>query len=259
MINITIFSKDRACQLDALLRSYYKWTNAPDPSVIYTFSTEYFGEGYDKLIRRFPDVKWILQGDFKIDTLQSIDVHKLYTVFFVDDIIFKSNFDVDEVQILENPDVCCLSLRLSSVINYCYSMNIPSPPPQLDFDYTWNWRGKPGDWGYPMSVDGHIFNTRDILPLLVNLNYRNPNTLEAGIAGSPLPKPKMACLNEHVIYNIPQNLVQTEWHNRNLNGLSASILNEKYLEGEEIDIDHLASIQNNACHFEVHYKFNTSF
>jgi len=241
------------------LRSYYKWTNGPDPTVIYIYSSHAFKEGYDKLKHDFSDVNWIFQNNFKQDLLNSIK-NKTFTVFFVDDIVFKSNFDFDYSNILlEDSSVLCLSLRLSPLINYCYALNIPSPPPDFGSNCTWSWQGKRGDWGYPMSADGHIFRTNEILPLLKQLDYRNPNTLESEMAGRPLSNPKMACLDKHPIFNIPHNLVQTEWHNRHYNGLSASDLNDKYLLDKEIDIDYLASIQNNSCHYDVDYKFNTKF
>ena len=61
-----------------------------------------------------------------------------------------------------------------------------TPPPAT----TWHWMGMEGDWGYPMSLDGHIFRTAEIAPLLEHLDYRNPNVLEAALARRPLTLPK---------------------------------------------------------------------
>jgi hypothetical protein len=257
-MNITVFSKDRACQLEAFLRSYDRHIEYPAPTVIYTHSHPDYRDGYQILAAEYPDVNFVEEGQFKTDVLQSIDPSDPYTVFFVDDIVVRRDFSWDrrEMQHFEaNPEILALSLRLSPQITYCYALNIPTPIPALDENYTWNWRACKGDWGYPMSVDGHIFRTADILPLLQRLDYRKPNTLEAAIAGHPLNKPKLACVQDHIIVNIPQNVVQTEWKNRAQKGLTAQELNRRFLYGHRIDINMIEKMENNACHCELNYEF----
>ena len=258
-LNIIVFSRDRACQLDALLHSYRQFVEEPGLTVIFSYSNDFFKSGYDKLVPGFPKVNFVKESHFKTDLLQDIKPEHPLTVFLVDDIVFRRKFswDCEEVKhFQQSQDIICLSLRLSPAINHCYSKNCSSPAPQLDNNYCWNWRPELGDWAYPMSVDGHIFKTEDILPLMIKLEYQTPNTLEEALAGNPLPHPKMMCLKEHVVFNIPQNMAQTDCKNRcQKNGLSTKQLNKRYLNSEVINIDYLASIDNNSAHFEVVYQF----
>ena len=51
-MNIIIFSKDRACQLDLFLRSlkkYFKEFEELNFNILYTYSNDKFKIGYDKL------------------------------------------------------------------------------------------------------------------------------------------------------------------------------------------------------------------
>ena len=88
MINSIIFSKDRAAQLDLLLKSIGK--NAKDIfqlKVIYASSEISFEKGYEKLIDKYPEVKWMKESsNFKEDVLSAIDnTESEYTCFFTDD------------------------------------------------------------------------------------------------------------------------------------------------------------------------------
>ncbi len=71
MINGIVFSKDRAAQLDLLLKSISK--NAKDVfqlKVIYASSEISFEKGYEKLIDKHPEVKWMKEStNFKNDVM----------------------------------------------------------------------------------------------------------------------------------------------------------------------------------------------
>ena len=88
-MQILIFSKNRAQQLNLLLKSLYK--NAPqfpDISVIHTWSSEQFKLGYDKLIKIYPDVKFVVENGFRNTTLQVIEKSTELICPMVDDDIF---------------------------------------------------------------------------------------------------------------------------------------------------------------------------
>ena len=36
----------------------------------------------------------------------------------------------------------------------------------------WNWAGQPGDWGYPMSVDGNVYRSVEFKELVGLLNVK---------------------------------------------------------------------------------------
>ena len=262
MFNIIIFSKDRACQLDLLLRSfrdYFRGDMDDNIRVLYTYSDDKYKEGYDILMGHKYGVPMILEesSNFKRDTEALIMPELPYTLFLVDDDVLKSEFQSDckEMQIFAcDPDILCLSLRLYKGINYCYTIPCDSPAPALSVDNTWEWKGQLGDWGYPMSLDGHIFRTSEILPLIKSLGYSSPNTLEGTLANNPLPQSKMICLDQSVVLNNPCNKVQID-NGNHCGHIPASFLNTMYLRNQYISLNNLRGIQNRAPHQEVEILF----
>lgn len=255
-LNIIIFSKDRACQLDLLLTSMRKMFQEYalyKITVLYTISANTYKQGYNALIKSHTHINFIYERDFKQCLLSQVDSEADFSVFFVDDNIWKERFTVqcNEFELFErDPDILCLSLRLDPNLTYCYAYDIGMDSPEFDQRLRWYWEGKSGDFGYPMSLDGHIFRTKDILPLLSKLSYNNPNSLEGALSNHPLKQTKMLCLDKAPIFNIPINKVQTTNNNRHGN-ISAEYLNKKFLAGYRISLKPLIGINNYACHQEV--------
>jgi hypothetical protein len=269
-MNIVIFSKDRPAQLDLFLRSmkrfYPEWGLSREIHVLYTYSAEYYGSGYVKVITMHPDISYVYENPngFKTDLLNLITRENPLTVFFVDDNVFKDNFILksEEMKIfLRREDIICLSLRLYPKINYCYTMNIPVQLPSfVEEKNMWRWGdATPGDWSYPMSLDGHIFKTDDIFSLLIQLDYTNPNTLEGQLACHPVNLPYMICYENSKIINIPANKVQSENTNRHGN-ISSFDLNEKFLSGYRLSLNKLLDKEvfknNTSCHQEMELEWD---
>ena len=122
-MNIVVFSKDRACQLELFLRSisdYFEESSYFGINVLYTFTNTEFEKGYKKLIEMYPDVRFKLEENFKEDLLSLIDFNKVYSVFFVDDIVFKEDFTVRSEKFelfTSSNDISCLTLRLHPRLN----------------------------------------------------------------------------------------------------------------------------------------------
>lgn len=263
-----IFSKDRPCQLQALLESLFENINGLDITVIYKASDEYFAAAYTKLYSGFNfnvlkhKIKFYKEDNFQDQVMGLLrDTADSYVMFLVDDIIFKNKIDLKEaVKEMKSSDIC-YSLRLYQGIDYCYptSQNIKSPSfietanPEI---LRWNWKGAEGDWGYPLSVDGHIFKTDFIRKLAGMIKFNNPNTFEAGLAAiadrfSPL-LPTMACSKfNSALVNIPVNRVQNQFQNRFWQGVSAKELNQQYLEGKKINWQKIQGVLNKAPHEEI--------
>jgi hypothetical protein len=265
-MNIIIFSKDRAAQLDLLLRSMKRMFpeshKSRDIHVLYTYSDEAFGAGYVRTITMHPDIHYAYEnkGKFKEDLLKLISKDRYFTMFFVDDNVFKNPFNIgcEEVkEFVHREDIACVSLRLCPRIDYCYTMNVPMAVPTFPESnrLIWTWsQASPGDWSYPMSLDGHLFKTKEILPLLNLLNYSNPNTLEGNLANSPFNIPRMICFEDSKIFNIPANKVQNVNGNRHGN-YSATDINEQFMRGKRFSLEKIlnnpAAIKNTSCHQDI--------
>jgi hypothetical protein len=261
-INIVVFSKDRAMQLELFIRSFNVFVKNADQYVInilYAYSLDEFMQGYVKLCETIPpNVIFHKETDFRSDLICLIGENYPHTVFFTDDDVFINNFDFYDKQMdaFEWDDsIICRSLRLNKSLTYCYSKQTPMKQPPFFGDNTFNWKGQDGDYGYPMSLDGHIFRTKEILSFLIKLDYTSPNTLESSMAkntkGFP---PKMICYDKSMIINNPINIVQNDWNN--VHGkIDAEFLNERFLNGQVIELSNFIGINNTSCHQEIPLKF----
>lgn len=257
-INIIVFSKDRALQLELFLRSFNHFVSNADKcniSILYTYSTDKFKEGYDKLIAVKPDnATFVKELNFKKDTISLIHENNPHTVFFVDDIIFKEPFEFYDSKMnffINNRSIACLSLRLHKNLTYCYAENRNMKQPVFGRDNVFYWTKETGDYGYPMSQDGHIFRTNEIYQMHVDLEYHAPNTLEGKLhlQRKKMP-PLMICYDKSKIINNPLNRVQFASINR-CGNISAESLNDKYLEGYIIDLSPFIGMDNIAVHTEI--------
>jgi hypothetical protein len=263
MLNIIVFSKDRACQLELFLRSmkyYFKEFYESKINVLYTYSNDSFKNGYDKLIEIHNDdnINYIKETtNFKNHVLMLLDPKKDYSVFFVDDIIFKNEFTLDSKQFklfTLNDEILTLSLRLNNYLDFCYAARFRMSPPPFENNNSFRWHGQRGDYGYPMSLDGHFFRTSDILPLTRAIQFKNPNSYESILAGYPLNRPKMICFEDSIIINNPINKVQ-DFNNNHHGNISADFLNDKFLEGKIVDLEDFKGIKNTAVHQEIDVNF----
>lgn len=257
-MNIIVFSKDRSAQLDLFLNSmkhYYKEYEESKINVLYLTSNEKFEKGYNKLKDLHKNVNFLKETNFQKDLLSLVDEDQTYTVFFVDDIVWKDYFSIND-DIFSNfydERVLCLSLRINNYLNYCYPASIFMNTPEFDEHNRWNWikERHNGDYGYPMSLDGHIFMTDEILSLLENIKYNNPNDLESKLSYNPLiESPLMVCYKDSKIINIPCNKVQTNNPNKHGN-VSIDVLNENFLKGKRLSFKEYEFIKNRSCHIEL--------
>lgn len=261
MINIILFSKNRACQLELFLRSmkeFFKEFNECEIKILYTFSNKEYEDGYEKLklIHSDSNIKYNKENKltkFKTSLLFLFDKLKPYSVFFVDDNVFKEPFSFNDEEFktfVTRKDVLTLSLRLHPRLNYCYPARLKQVSPQMDKDGVFNWTGKPGDFGYPMSLDGNFYHTQHLIYYLSNLNYNGPNDLESQMAMQPLPIPMMNCYNKSRIINLPLNKVQN--FNNNIHGnITSKYLNDEFLDGKIISMDNIRGMDNTSCHQEI--------
>jgi hypothetical protein len=239
-ISTIIFSKNRACQLELLLRSL----NMP-AVVIYTYDPD-FKRGYEKLIDIYPSVKFIRQTNLKEQIIQNLGD---YTMFEVDDAVMIEHFSKDCPEFKEfksNPDILCLSLRMSP--------NYSGAP--IFKNNTWAWRGLRHSWGYPMSVSSHIFRRDDILPTILKSEMEIPNDLEVALRRNPPDRPLMLCFTKPKMITNEANNVQTKYPTPNF-GVSVRELEDRFLKGERLSLEYIKEVAKQAknCFIRVDYKW----
>lgn len=236
-----IFSKDRAAQLDFLLTSISLYCNWLAPVILYKSSTLAFQRGYDKLQGLYPKTSFIQEKRFKEDVLGLLEGPTI--LFLVDDSFFCVPFlhkDFIDTGFAQRDDVATLSLRMGLNINSGINGGMEKPRFISTRPLLWEWQGKSGGWGYPMTVDAHIYHTQMLKVKLPTLYFNGPNTLESIMVNSPLQAPLMMAFNQSKVFNCPLNRVQNSFLNAHM-GIAAESLNLQFLQNKRLSIKPLSS------------------
>lgn len=272
MINQTIiFSKNRACQLNLLLESIHKngFSENNKISVIYHYTDNDYLKGYQILELMYKEINFIKQNDFQTDVINCIDGNIEYLTFMVDDDVIYRKLPPIETYIskIKEHNASCFSLRLGKNCRYSHPANIDYKLMnhqhiteniiKIDTCHQMN-----GDFRYPLSLDGHIFKMMDIVLLLNNIKFNNPNQLEARLqifTQSIISKPILSFDVSHLV-GVPVNIVNTSIHNRHSVKFNfpENVLNDKLInQNTKIDLDQFMKCCTDIIgpHQEIEYRF----
>jgi hypothetical protein len=266
---VIVFSKDRPLQLDATLRSGKLDLPDLDPAsihVLFTTSSPVYAAAYRVLANDHAGVDFVREAAFKADLVRLV-AGSTHVLFLVDDTLFVAPASLtDAIDVLDGDPACLgFSFRLGRNTVYCYTLDAPQSLPDFDEGVsghlTFDWTQAEHDFGYPLEVSSSLYRTADVLPLLRELDYRNPNTLESALAQQTgrfkASRPRLACLDRSVALSVPANLVQTAWKNRidTDPGLTAEALGNACARGQRLDVPSYQGFVPNACHQEIEFRF----
>jgi hypothetical protein len=228
-----------------------KYVPHAHPFIIYKATGYEYAVAYRHLIDEYRYCHWIKQTNFRYDVMNLLCADT--TAFLTDDDVFVNHYrpGTDEYnEFIRNDKIACLSLRLHPNVTYSYTKDIPLEPPQFTPGRMriFTWQGRKSYWGYPMSVDGHIFKTEDLNMTLSAIDFNNPNELEGMMAADPIDRPQMICYDKPKIINIPLNLVNDTVNNRNMQW-DAMKMNDRFMNGYRLQIDVPQDLDS--CHMEI--------
>ena len=263
-INVLIFSKDRALQVQATLESFFlhcRDAGQAEVYVLYKTSDSLHAAQYDRLRSRFPEVCFVKEQAFRHQVLAILRACD-HVLFSVDDTLFVGDFRLTEaVQALNADDRALgVSLRLGRNTTYCYSRNCPQwQPPFMGLGQSilkYDWTGADHDFGYALEVSSSLYRSADLLGLLERGAFSNPNTLEDLMASHLAlyrDKDRLLCFDRSVAFCAPVNVVQTVWPNRAGEEPEYAVteLARKFDQGLRIDVRRYDGFVPNACHQEV--------
>ncbi|MDY6904700.1 MAG: glycosyltransferase family A protein [Thermodesulfobacteriota bacterium] len=276
-VHCIIFSKDRAMQLHGLLTSYLDHVTPPQAvTVLYAASTDAHRAAYAQVMDIFQDKRDIIEfadqqeaglkcagrkemGDFKAALLSILMTSTADRILFlVDDIVFVEPVDMTALQALDT-ERFVPSLRLGKNLTHCYVVNMEQPlPPLRDTEaagqamVSWQWAEGELDWAYPLSVDGHLFDRREIATMAALIPFAAPNTFEDHLQWFlPFFRTRMGmAYPKSRIVNIPCNRVQKEIDNR-YGRFHQDDLLEKWQGGYQVHSEKLYGLNNKSVHQEV--------
>ena len=272
MIQVVIFSFDRAMQLDLLLQSIKKFDSQGlfSLNVLFVCSSEKYQTAYNRLKSKYPNINWVQEQRYEKKQINfQFELgywHNLY--WWLKSPIFrenKSNFKSCLLKILSNnkyPYTMFLTddSLFYDVINAPANLEkIRQQPKKYSFSFRhginlhggifkeqannvcWNVyeNNVYTDWGYPFSVDGLIYDSRTIYGIIKKILLNNPNTMEGNIACYVTEKkifPVISAFKQSCLVGFELNRVQSVSDNNHL-GISNEKLNEYYLEGYMLEID----------------------
>ena len=266
MIDPIIFSKDRPAQLDLLLQSL-KVNGAEifhEPVIIYRTTKPEFDEGYRQCFQLHPDVIERCESEFRWETMEFVRQSLPLFCFMVDDQIMyrKPQFTYQNInkEMNKHPKATCLSLRLGVNTDWQYQTHRHINKPQfqaIDSFLLWNRNTclPHTNYNYPLSVDAHIFRRDEILAILEQISFTQPNQLEAQLqAFLPHVGPLIMCPKTSVFVNAAINRVQNIFQNKvgNKTEYKAITLNTRFLNGDRLSLDRtVKDLEVNSCHQEI--------
>ncbi|MCD4743242.1 MAG: hypothetical protein K8R67_12270, partial [Desulfobacteraceae bacterium] len=119
----------------------------------------------------------------------------------------------------------------------------------------WKWNEGSSYWGYPLSVDGHIFSKQEILFMVSVSEFTAPNSLEIVLQsfqyafldrfGASFPISK--------IVNVPLNRVQDEYLNKS-EGYREEDLLSQWDKGYRFKYEELYEMISNSPHEDISIK-----
>ncbi|WMW22221.1 hypothetical protein RE476_12755 [Methanolobus mangrovi] len=256
---------DRALQLHALLSSYIEKINEPVPvHILYRTTSSAHQKAYNEVFSLFEGypisaIHQKSKDSFKselITILKSINAEKVF--FLVDDIVFTENIDVFDFTKFDGRTTV-FSLRMGANLKRAYTIQkdqkLPNFIPDIISDkdkLSWIWEEEEFDWAYPLSVDGHLFLTREITVLAENTKFNSPNTFEGKLQHyiQYFEKRVGICYNKSKIINIPINKVQKD--NDNIHGtIHQDYLLNQWNNGMQINYRELYGTINKSAHQEI--------
>jgi len=277
-----VFSRDRAMQLDALLRSFlHRCTDSSfaELHVLYATSSPRDARQYAALEKfwqaRLP-VTFHAERAFRADLLHVLAIpestagrsgasRRDLVLFVVDDNLFVRPFSLEQAgaALRRHRRAIGFSLRLGRNTTRSYPLDAaqslppftPVEPGVLAFD----WTRAEADFGYPLELSSSIYRARTVAGLLSSEDFTNPNTLElfmataaTGFRGKTRER-QLLCFEQSVAFCNAVNRVQTTYPNRagDSPSMSAAALADAFDAGLRIDVDALSDFTPGACHEEV--------
>lgn len=268
-VDVIIYSKNRALQLDMLLRSINKYfVNVGKVFVLNDFSGEKHYKSYQKIWNKNYglDIEFITQTrktfyDVMIGVVDKINAD--YILPFCDDDLFIRETDIkDKVKQL-NDDIVGLCFRRCPTLGNSYHTGKPIPVPNFtktDGVYKWKWVGAfPSRWGYPYQAGGMVYDTKFFKHIMHNIKFDLPNYLESQMMQNKEKwgRNHVMCLEKTPIVNVSVNRVQNEVKNRGGRDVNYSVddLVDIFLNGKVVSIDDLHNYNNNCEFIEVPLNF----
>lgn len=259
-----IVSKDRACQLDALLQSIVKYAPQLQPYIIYTASSPKYLDAYRIVQAEYNWCHFYLEDGFKNTIMQALTENNSKCVcLLTDDSIFYNNLlytDNSLNEMFQRTKCWTFSPRCGlNTQQQCHWMPIFQEPIEIIYQednmMMWNFtkHSYSNDYGRPVSLDGNINSREKLVPQMSVENWNWCGGLD-GICTEPF-LPYMSSYKHSILTNIPVNSThgnKTDNWGKFVNQ-SFEELNNKFLSGLRVNIEKMDFSHVIGGHQEIEY------
>lgn len=248
VVDSIVFSKDRALQLHAFLKSYTeKVDNYGEMFVLYKASNLKHKQSYEELKQLFNATEFIFieEKDFRSQFIDIISKSSAKTIgLYVDDMIFLKNVDYSKII---NIDTFEYIVSLSRGKDLIYSTVLEKKldlPTFIEFEndmFSFSWNEIPyfSDWTYPLGVSGYFYGRDELFVMVNKINFKAPNSLESSMQNfiELFKNRKGICYETIACCCVHANIVQSEVNNPTLGEFTANDLLHKWSSGKQIDLN----------------------
>lgn len=261
-VSCVVFSRDRAMQLDALLRSIEMHSESLyDIYIQYSCSPNHC-KSYDELINRYrnnKNLRFVREDSFSvslIDVLKAINTQFLF--FLVDDQVFVRPFNMNQI-VSNMRKNTFFSLRLGkSITDFGIFERKLMPKYKELHDYLeWKWKKNKNqkDWGYQFSVDGTVYRTLDVLRASLSIPFKAPNSYEDNMNSVWLFRGNNIGMSYHepVVINLIINASrqEKEYDHFESGEYSTDDMLELWNSGIRFSLDKVSSLSFSSTHYVV--------
>jgi hypothetical protein len=265
MIDLIVWSRARPQQLDLLLRSVELYAkDIFNISVIYKIIGDHYDfKGYHKARDKFPHVQWIPETPnpkaFQGHTAFAIEWGKSdYVCFACDDNVVYRPVDKKLLEkYLPKAENTCFSLRLgyNCIVQDCHRGTVQMPlnivvDNEEIIEWPISYYAPETNYGYPFSLDFHIYRKSLINKILPNIDFRNPSELEGNMTRWRSSIDFMRAFPQSCTVNIPANSAGGVTRAGEQHPASLDDLNEMYLDDWIIDLQDISTTKWMGAHQE---------
>jgi len=274
MINLIIWSKDRACQLDLLLRSIAEYApNIFSPTIIYKYSNESYRKAYDKLkdSQHILDNTFLHETDFYTDNIGLIKNPIFdHISFSTDDTVIYKPFPIKPyfslVKYLPKNDSEVFSFRLglNTIVQDLYNqLNQPALNRYVKIDECVYWNAleysSVHNYGYPFGLDLHVYRRTLLEGLLSKIGkFNSSNELETKLFKYRTCANYMGSFRQSVAVNIPVNNMSGITQAGMKHSYTNEFLNSQYLSGLQVSLEEISKVDVVGSHQEIPFVWEES-
>lgn len=274
---LIIWSKDRACQLNLLLRSMKRAEFNPAVCIIFKASSIKYQDAYNKLKSRYKSDHYFFTQEFEDNlerSFENISNHYIFLTKSNSNLNGNIGFSTDDTVLYRKMPITneqfpllkyneCFSLRLGlNTLLQDYSVGSIQPPLNryINGGETISWNPQEyhpqHNYGYPYSLDMHFFNSENIQDCLEEFSFKNTNELEGGLSHRRQRITDITSFKKSIAVNIPVNNMSKMTVSGKEHAYSFEELNNAYLNNYEIDLDAIWGYSDRVvgCHQEFPLK-----